>query len=103
MSTEIRPGKVSIDFAPASVREEVIQNVSVLLSTMRYTVPYARGLGVNPEYLDDPMPAARARAVADITSTIHRYEPRCRVESVAFDVDPKEGVLIPRVRVSINE
>lgn len=103
MSTEIKAGIAPIDFAPVSVRAEVIQNVSVLLSTMRYSVPYARELGVNPEYLDDAMPASRARATADIIGTIHRYEPRCRVESVAFDADPKEGVLIPRVRVSINE
>lgn len=100
---EVRAGKPPIDFSPASVREEVVQNVATILATLRYSVPFARDLGVNPVYLDDPLPAGRAQATADVIRAIRRYEPRCRVESVSFDTDPIEGILIPKVRISINE
>lgn len=102
MTVEIKALPMPINFAPATVREEVIQNVATILATMRYSVPFARELGLNPDYLSDPVPAARARATADVTRAIRRYEPRCRIESVDFDEDPVEGILIPKVRVSID-
>lgn len=91
-----------IDFAPATLRDEVLQNVATILATPRFSAPFARQLGVDPQYLDDPTPVARARAVADITEAIHRHEPRCRVESVSFEADEAEGRLRPIVRVRIN-
>lgn len=101
MIFEVLAGPRSVDFAPSTVEEEIIQNVATILSTLRYTVPFDRGFGVNPTYLDDPMPAGRARVTADVIRAIQRYEPRCKVESVVFDADQGEGVLIPKVRVSI--
>lgn len=91
-----------IDFLPATVEAEVLQNVATILATPIFSVPFARRLGLNPEYLDDPAPVAQARAVADITEAIHRNEPRCRVTSVSFEADEAAGFLRPRVRVRIN-
>lgn len=90
-----------IDFAPPTVADEVLQNVATILATMRYTVPFDRELGLNPDYLDDPMPVSQARATADIIDAIHRFEPRCRVDSVTFTGDGMEGTLRPTVRVYI--
>lgn len=90
-----------VDFAPASVTEEILQNVATILATVRYTVPYDRQFGINPEYLDDPMPVAQARATADIIDAIRRFEPRCMVESVTFERDGMEGTMRPIVRVYI--
>lgn len=98
----VAPLGKEIDFSPPSVVEEVLQNVATILATMRFSVPYDRGLGLNPEYLDDPMPVSQARATADIIEAIHRYEPRCRVESVTFKGDGVDGTLIPTVRIYIN-
>lgn len=92
-----------IDFAPPGVVAEVLQNVATILATVRYSVPYDRRFGINPEYLDDPMPISQARATADIIEAINRYEPRCRVESVSFDGNAMEGTLRPRVRVYVDE
>lgn len=100
---EVLPLGKPIDFAPATVTEEVLQNVATILATMRYSVPYDRMFGVNPEYLDDPTPVAQARATADIIEAIQRHEPRCGVESVRFTGNAMEGTLRPIVRVYINE
>lgn len=102
-SYDVTPLGAPVNFAPQSVRDEVIQNVATILATPRFTVPYDRNFGVNPDYLDDPMPVSRARSIADIIESIHRHEPRCRVESVVFKGDAAEGILRPIVRVFINE
>src|SRR5690606_12659927 len=91
------------NFAPATDTDEILPNVATILATTRYSVPYNRYFGVNPDYLDDPIPLAKARATADIIDAIHRYEPRCRVESVSFTGDGAEGILRPIVRIYINE
>lgn len=91
-----------INFAPSSVEAEVMQNVATLLSTIRSTVPYDRTLGLNPIYLDDPTPAARARVTADVIEVIRRHEPRATVVQVLFKEDQAEGYLMPTVRVTVN-
>lgn len=99
----VAPLAKPVDFAPATLVEEVLQNVATILATMRYSVPFDRALGINPEYLDDPMPVTQARATADIIEAIRRFEPRCGVESVTFTGDGAEGIMRPLVRVYINE
>lgn len=100
---EITPRAAPVNFAPATVEEEVLQNVGTLLDTLRYTVPYDRLLGINPEYLDEPTPITRARLTADIIEAIERYEPRFKVILVDFKEDQAEGILIPTVRGDVDE
>lgn len=100
---EVTPLGKPIDFAPATERAEILQNVATILATPRFSVPYDRRFGIYPDYLDGPLPVAQARASADIIDAIHRLEPRCRVVSVSFTGDAADGTMAPRVRVSINE
>src|SRR5690606_27564942 len=62
MMYDVRPLAAAINVAPATEIDEILQNVAVILSTVRYTVPYDRRFGLNPQYLDDPLPVTRARA-----------------------------------------
>lgn len=102
MSTvDVMPVK-EINFGPATVREEVLQNVATLLTTIKYSVPYDRALGIDPVYLDDPTPVTRARLTANIIATLRKHEPRATVVSINFKEDPLEGRLIPIARVAVN-
>lgn len=91
-----------INFAPATEVEEVLQNVATLLTTVRYTVPYDRALGINPDYLDDPTPITRAKLTSNIIATLRKHEPRATVVSMNFREDPADGRLIPIARVAVN-
>jgi phage baseplate assembly protein W len=91
-----------IDFAPANIVAEIIQNVRTIFATMKYSVPLDRLFGVESAMLDKPMPKAMAALQAEIIMAIHRYEPRCRVTKVSFDGDI-DGKLIPRVRIRIED
>lgn len=91
-----------IDFAPESTEAEVIQNVRTLLATIRNTVPYARTMGMNPVYIDDPSEIAKARITADIIEVMRSHEPRVKVIEVKFKAEPDEGKLTPIARVTLN-
>lgn len=106
MIETLTAGMPPVDLQPGTVRGEVLQNVACILATRRGSVPYDRTLGIKQDWIDDPTPAAKARAVADIVQAIHEREPRARVESVEFTADTAgamEGALRPVVRLSINE
>lgn len=98
---DVAPLAKPVDFMPANEVAEILQNVATILATVIYTVPYDRGFGINPEYLDDPMPVAQARATADIINAIKRNEPRCKIQSVRFTGDAADGIMQPIVRVFI--
>lgn len=89
-----------INFAPSAIQEEVIQNIKTLLSTMKFTVPLDRNLGIIANALDEPMPVAMAKISSDVIDAISQYEPRAKVTQISFDGDI-DGKLIPKVRIEI--
>ncbi len=80
----------------------VLQNVAVILSTEKNTVPLDRELGISMSFLDKPLPAARVLAISEIKEAVERYEPRAKVVGVTFK-QSEDGKLIPTVEVEINE
>ena len=90
----------------AAGREEIVQNVAVILSTIKGSVPLDRTFGVDPAFLDRPMPVAQALLTADIAREVEKQEPRVKVTSVKFDPDPagaSDGVLKPNVWIVIKD
>jgi len=97
----VRAGLQKVNFAPASVVEEVLQNVSTIISTTRFTVPMKRNFGVDYGLIDSPLPVAQAQASAQIIAEIHAREPRARVLEVTYSGDAAEGILVPHVKVDV--
>ncbi len=91
-----------IDFAPASVVEEVMQNVRTLLCTKKFSVPLDRALGLDFSALDRPLPHAMAGLRVEIIEAIRKHEPRAVVKRVDFDGDGIDGRLVPKVTVTIH-
>ncbi|MBQ8697921.1 MAG: hypothetical protein IJ521_02835 [Schwartzia sp.] len=89
------------DFAPASVVEEVIQNVRTIITTIKYSIPLDRDFGIDGDVVDLPINVAQAKLTNEIFRAIRRYEPRAVIESIAFKGEDT-GRLIPIVGVSIN-
>ena len=93
--------KPSIDFAPASTVEEVIQNVRTIITTIKYSIPLDRAFGVDGKVIDLPMQQAKAKYTNEIFRAVRRYEPRAIIESITFSGD-LNGRLVPKVVVSVN-
>ena len=93
-----------INMFPQSVHEEILQNVMMLLLTIRGTVPLDRELGLTNDFIDDPSPRGMMRFAIFALETIQDYEPRVEVREVDFAPLPDEamdGRLYPRVKVRI--
>lgn len=91
-----------INLAPASIPEEILQNLYFLYSTIEYDVPLDRALGLNASYLDRPIEAAKQVMIADIYDKTEEYEPRVKINSIRFAGDGLTGILRPIVEVEIN-
>jgi len=82
----------------------VMQNIAIILSTKRGTVPLYREFGLPMNFVDKPIPVAKALAVAEITEAIAEFEPRARLKDITFEIDEDvPGKLIPTVEVEIND
>ena len=102
MDVEVSLLPEEINFAPANVIEEVVQNVRTICTTSKYSVPMDRLFGVDAVMLDRPTPRAMAAMQAEIVQAIRKYEPRCKVKRVSFDGD-LDGRLNVKVRIDILE
>ena len=89
-----------VNLMPSTEIEEIVQNVQMIVLTMRGTVPLDRAFGVDGRFLDEPINAAQARAVAEITSAVNTQEPRARVQKVFFGGEI-DGRLDITVRIEI--
>lgn len=86
---------------PQTIEEEVYQNVRTIILTDVMSVPLDRGLGIDTEYLDVPLPRARAYLTDHIMTAVAQSEPRAEIRSVeasgSVDGDMTINVLV-RVR-----
>lgn len=91
-----------IDFAPATVAEEVLQNVRTIISTIKYSVPMDREFGIDGAIIDRPINVAKAHITNEIFRAVRRYEPRAVIASIEFTGN-EGGRLTPTIKVSVNE
>jgi len=93
--------------SPLSLNESdtvksILQNIRIILSTPKGTVPLYRDFGINMEFLDLPVPAAESYMRTEIRETVELWEPRVRVTGVEFDQEKlAEGRLGATVEVEI--
>ena len=92
-----------LTFAPLTVAQEVVQNVRMIITTPKGTVPLDRDFGIDAVIVDRPIPVAQAILARDIVDAVKRYEPRARVTKVEFEDrgGAINGVLNPIVRIEI--
>ena len=93
-----------INMFPKTILEEILQNVRVLLSTIRGTVPLDRELGLTNSFIDEPSPRGMMQLAILAIETIQDYEPRVEVTEIDFEprmVDAMDGRLFPAVKVRI--
>ena len=90
-----------INLAPESTVEEVLQNIAMILSTPKFSVPLDRGFGLAQRFIDKPIQTAQPLLISEVLDSIEEYEPRAEVENVSFVLGERPGALIPIVEVNI--
>lgn len=104
MEYRVEPYKEGIDLFPKSKVAEILQNISIIISTPKFSVPLDRGFGTRQEYIDMAANIAQPKIIIEIVDAIEEYEPRAEVKEVDFKVDgAKEGKIVPVVKVVIKD
>lgn len=83
----------------ATGADEIVQNVEIIISTPKGSVPLDRNFGLDYSVVDQPIPIAKALLAAQVVETLLTYEPRVRITEVTFDPEFElNGVLRPVVQ-----
>lgn len=101
MTLDITATNAGINFAPATTLEEIAQNVRMIITTAKGTVPLDREFGIDAKALDRPMVVAQAVLSSEIVSAVSKYEPRARVTKITYQGKEQEGQLEPTVRIEV--
>lgn len=91
----------NINLAPETREEEIMQNVAVIISTPKFSVPLDRGLGMAQRFVDKPIQVAQSILISEVLDAVERDEPRVEVLNVTFEMGGTPGALIPVVEVDI--
>lgn len=102
MKISVDSRKPTFSFAPKSLEQEVMQNLSLLIGTVRYSLPLAREMGLGSEYLHRPQNAARALIVQDIYENAEAYEPRANILDVNFAADSATGETYIKIEAEVK-
>lgn len=94
-------GLTNINIAPESTVEEVLQNVAVLISSPKFSVPLDRGLGLAQRFIDKPIQVAQSILISEVIEAVQEYEPRAQIDNVTYELGERPGALIPIVEVTI--
>jgi hypothetical protein len=95
-------GGIPITLAPQSLVEEILQNIAMILGTVRNTAPLFRDFGISATFLDKPTVAAESILIGEIYDAIELHEPRAEIVNVFFERDESAGKIVPVLEVIIN-
>ena len=101
---EVRPGEgIKISLAPKTLIEEILQNISMILTTPKNTAPLFRDFGLSATFLDRPTATAEALLIAEVLDAVEEYEPRAEILNVYFERNEMTGTLRPVLEVGIKD
>lgn len=104
MDIKIDNSEKNYIFKPATVEEEVMQNVENVVSRIKNNIPLAREKGIIAENIDKPQEIAKAELVADISEEIDREEPRYTVSEVVIsDIYIEKGQMSADIKGVISD
>lgn len=90
----------------ATGETEILQNVSMIISTLRGSVPLDRGFARSGDALDSPSNKALAAEISALYRAISKYEPRVEITDISFVQDSTgsmEGTVKPKVKFRIKQ
>ena len=85
---------------PRNEVEEILQNVSMIVSTIKGTVPLDREFGISADLVDAPI-NRQSQLIAEVADAIARFEPRARLHRIEFTGNER-GELNPTLTLEIN-
>jgi len=106
MELLVRAEPQAVVIGPESLPEEIIQNVRMILTTPKGSVPLDRDFGLDFTVVDKPTPHALNQIAYEVIQQVNKYEPRARVIGVSWpsaENEAMDGKLAPEVKIDIPE
>lgn len=60
----------------------IVQNIALLLSTKKGTVPMYREFGLPMKFIDKPIDVAETMTVLEVTEALEEFEPRAKLRNI---------------------
>lgn len=76
-----------------SESERAAKNVENMTNLKKGDLPFDRGLGVNPDYIDKPILELSSEIITELEDMINEREPRVQVSLEQADVLNSESIL----------
>lgn len=76
-----------------SESERAAKNVENMINLKQGDLPFDRGLGVNPDYIDKPILELSSEIITELEDMINEREPRVQVSLEQADVLNSESIL----------
>lgn len=90
-----------LNFEPPTTQAEVAQNVRMIITTPRGSVPLFRDFGIDYTLIDSPTGLAKAKLTRDIIRQVKMYEPRAIITKLVFRSD-EAGHMQPVVTLAVK-
>lgn len=85
-----------------SLREDIIEKVSFLLTCVKGTIPMNREIGLDPDIISAPAYIAQNLYTISAIELIEEFETRASVEEITFVESGGAGNMIPKVVLAYN-
>lgn len=76
-----------------SESERAAKNVENMINLKKGDLPFDRGLGVNPDYIDKPILELSSEIITELEDMINEREPRVQVPLEQADVLNSDSIL----------
>lgn len=96
-------GPIDLTLNETDETAAILQNVRIILATLRGSVPLYRDFGLSAEHFGKPINTVAPMLFAQIKEAVEDYEPRVEVLQIDLEKSVSEtGLITPAVEVSIN-
>lgn len=93
---------VSLTLCENDTVKSVLQNLYLLYTTRKGSIPMYREFGLDMSFIDKPTNVARTLMAAEVRKATERFEPRAKYTDIKFEDDTENpGKIIPIVEVDI--
>ena len=95
---------VALAFCENDRVKSILQNIHLILTTRKGTIPMYREFGLDMDFVDKPIPVAETLMASRVKTALDEFEPRAEFVDIDFEHSKDAfGAMIPILEVEIED
>lgn len=86
-------------FIESDILRSIAQNITLIVSTKKGTVPHYREFGIPMEFIDRPQKVAKTILISEVVNAVDLFEPRAEIINIKAEIDGEKCYPILEVRL----